>query len=141
MMVSVASGVTVISATMLHRRDHGDERRVTGSTSLLVTLTITQSLTNNSANSLSFSQGPNFVTYSIGDDEIPLTATGGSGSYTWSVTSGSLPSGMSLRTDLPAWFPASATAGLIGIAATPGTYYFTLQVTSGGITSTLQCQS
>ena len=34
-----------------------------------------------------------------------------------------------------------ATAGLIGIAATPGTYYFTLQVTSGGITSTLQCQS
>jgi hypothetical protein len=83
-----------------------------------------------------FSQGPSLEKYSIGDVEIPLTATGGSGSYTWSVVAGTPPPGISLRTDPPVWFPASASAGLIGIATTPGTYTFTLAVMSEGSTAT-----
>jgi hypothetical protein len=85
---------------------------------------------------ISFSQGPNFGTYSIGDVEIPLTATGGSEKYRWSVINGSLPPGMALRTDSASWFPAGAAAGLIGVATTPGTYHFTLKVTSGSHSAT-----
>src|SRR6202022_2743022 len=39
-----------------------------------------------------------------------------------------------LRTDFPSFFPSNASAGLIGVATTPGTYTFTLRVTSGGAT-------
>jgi hypothetical protein len=85
---------------------------------------------------ISFSQGPDLGTFSIGDVEIPLTATGGNGEYKWSIISGSLPPGMALRTDPASWFPASATAGLIGIVTTPGTYHFTLKVTSGSSSAT-----
>ena len=77
-----------------------------------------------------FSQGPNLGTYSVGWQEIPLIATGATGPYTWSVVSGSLPPGLSLRTDGPSWFPPTANAGIIGIATTPGTYNFTLHVVS-----------
>ena len=79
------------------------------------------------------SQGPNFGTYSIGEVQIPLTATGGDGSYVWSILSGSLPPGVSLRTDKDSWFPPDSSAGLIGVATTPGTYNFTLRVTSAGV--------
>jgi hypothetical protein len=37
------------------------------------------------------SQGPNFGTWSIGQIETPLSATGGDGTYAWSVVAGSLP--------------------------------------------------
>ena len=37
-----------------------------------------------------------------------------------------------MRTDKPSYFPSSASAGLIGVATTPGIYTFTLRVTSGG---------
>jgi hypothetical protein len=43
---------------------------------------------------------------------------------------------MSIRTDLPASFPAAASAGLIGVATTPGAYSFTLKVTSGSQSAT-----
>ncbi len=78
------------------------------------------------------SQGPNFGTYSIGEVQIPLTATGGNGTYTWSIVGGSLPPGVSVRTDKDAWFSPQSSAGLIGVATTPGTYNFTLRVTSAG---------
>ena len=47
------------------------------------------------------SQGPDFGTCSIGQVETPLSATGGDGTYTWSVVDGSLPPGLALRTDMP----------------------------------------
>jgi len=40
--------------------------------------------------------------------------------------------GLALRTDVPAFFPPGTTAGIIGVATTPGSYSFTLQATSGG---------
>ncbi len=67
----------------------------------------------------------------IGPVQTALIAGGGTGSYTWSLISGSLPDGLSLRTDKAPPFPAEASAGIIGLATKPGTYPFTLQVTSG----------
>ncbi len=75
-------------------------------------------------------------TYSIGRLQIELHAQGGNGSYTWNLLQGKLPTGLSLRTDKPAWFAPQASAGLIGVATTPGTYSFTLQVASGSSTFT-----
>jgi hypothetical protein len=86
---------------------------------------------------LTQSHGPDFGTWRSGPIEIPLGATNGTGSYTWSVI-GSLPPGISLRTDVPSWF-GSASAGLIGVATTPGTYNFTLSVTSGVETVPQNC--
>lgn len=63
----------------------------------------------------------------VGVVEFPLQATGGSGTgHTWSLTGGSLPPGLALRTDVPSGW--NATAGIIGVATTPGTYAFTLHV-------------
>src|SRR6185436_5387624 len=67
-------------------------------------------------------------TMSIGRIEIPLTATGGNGTYSWSATEG-LPFGVSVRNDLPTCcFPAGASASLVGVATAPGTFGFTLYV-------------
>ena len=79
--------------------------------------------------------GPNLGAFALGETQYALTATGGNGVYTWSLAGGTLPPGLALRTDVPAFFPAGATAGLIGVATTPGTYTFTLSVTSNGITT------
>jgi large repetitive protein len=68
----------------------------------------------------------------VGEINQALTATGGNGRYTWSLAGGSLPPGLSISTDVPSYFPAGASAGLIGVATTVGTYNFTLQATSGG---------
>jgi hypothetical protein len=78
-------------------------------------------------------EGPNFGTWSIGELNSQLTGSGGNGTYTFSLIAGTLPPGISIRTppDLPQWFPMGASAGLIGIATTPGTYNFTVRVTSG----------
>src|ERR1700722_9215859 len=77
---------------------------------------------------LTITSGPNYGTWSIGEIQTQLTATGSSGAYSWSVVSGSLPPGLAVRTDVPPFFSPGATAGLIGVATTPGTYDFTLQV-------------
>lgn len=75
-----------------------------------------------------------YGTYSVGEAQVSLAASGGAGAgtYSWEVVSGSLPPGLSLRTDLPGWFPPDASAGLIGVATTVGRSSFTLRVTSGG---------
>jgi len=58
-----------------------------------------------------------------------LTATGGSGTYTWAVTVGSLPSPLLLD---------SATGAITGQPATAATSNFTIQVTdTNGVTATL----
>jgi hypothetical protein len=81
---------------------------------------------------LAIVEGPDFGTISVGVvDGLTLSATGGSGAYVWTISAGALPPGLSIRTDVPSSFPASATAALTGVAITPGTYSFTLRVTSG----------
>ena len=77
-------------------------------------------------------QNANFGTWKIGNIQTPLIGVEGNGTYTWSVIAGALPPGLSIRTDKPDFFPGSASAGLIGVATTPGTYNFTLRVSSNG---------
>jgi len=55
-----------------------------------------------------------------------LQATGGTGSYTWSITSGSLPGGLSLT---------SSTGLISGPPTTAGTSNFTVQVNDGSTTA------
>jgi surface protein len=55
-----------------------------------------------------------------------LAATGGDGNYSWAVSSGSLPAGLSL----------SASGAITGTPTTAGDASFTVQVTSAGQTST-----
>ena len=74
--------------------------------------------------------GP-FYGAGLGQVEFSLTAVGGNGTYDWEIVSGSLPPGLSLRSDRPSYFPPDASAGIIGVATTPGTYSFTLRATSG----------
>jgi large repetitive protein len=58
----------------------------------------------------------------------PLAVTGGTGPFTWSVSSGSLPPGVAL---------SSSTGVLSGTPATVGLYSFTVQVTdSFGLSAT-----
>ena len=85
-----------------------------------------------------FTSGPNYGTFSIGqvDGNIRLTASGGDGTYVFSVTGGALPPGMSIRKDPPSWFTGPPdTTWIIGVATTPGLYPFQLAVTSAGQTT------
>ncbi|MEO8501455.1 MAG: putative Ig domain-containing protein, partial [Vicinamibacteria bacterium] len=85
-------------------------------------------------------QGPNLGTTGIGVVEIQLRASGGDGTYSWSLVSGNgdLPPGVALRTDVPSWFSPDAAAGLIGVATTAGQYPFTLRATSAGQNTDLE---
>jgi hypothetical protein len=117
-------------------------RRVAVLTVMTLALTIVAARTASAQNPV-MQQGPSFGTFSVGEVAIPLRATGGAipGTYTWQVTAGALPPGVSLRTDtaaFPSWFPADTKAALLGVATTPSTtaYSFTLRVTSGGTSTT-----
>src|SRR5579871_823131 len=59
-----------------------------------------------SALAQTITSGPGNRTFSIGQIQVALTATGGTGIYTWALISGSLPPGISLLTDTPSFFPA-----------------------------------
>jgi hypothetical protein len=56
-----------------------------------------------------------------------LSATGGSGGYSWAITSGALPAGLSLN---------AATGAITGTPTASGTRSFTVRVTSGGQSGT-----
>lgn len=56
-----------------------------------------------------------------------VTASGGTGSYTWSLTAGSLPSGLSL---------GASTGTISGTPTTAGTSNFTVQASSGSRSAT-----
>jgi len=43
--------------------------------------------------------GPGYGVWSVGDIQAPLIATGGTPPYTWSISEGSLPAGLHIRTD------------------------------------------
>ena len=77
----------------------------------------------------------NLGTFTLGFTEVQLFASGGTGPYTWDLTSGTLPPGVSLRTNRSSYWSPSASAGLLGLATTPGTYTFTLRATSGGLSA------
>ncbi|MCX6629734.1 MAG: putative Ig domain-containing protein, partial [Candidatus Solibacter sp.] len=83
---------------------------------------------------LQITTGASLGTLPIGEQQYQLNAAGGTGTYTWSLVSGALATGLALRTDVPSSFPTSAQAGLIGVATAPGNYSFTLSVTSGSQT-------
>src|SRR5258708_3635545 len=93
----------------------------------LITIALGLAITANVAAAAPVTQtvGPNLGTYSVGQLQLQLTASGGDGtSYLWEVVDGfgSLPPGMTIRTDTPLWFSPSTRAGLEGVATTPGVY-------------------
>jgi hypothetical protein len=93
---------------------------------------------------LSIITGSNLGTYSVGTVQAALAATGGTPPYDWTLTGGALPPGTALRTDGPSWFPANASAGIIGVTTAAGTANFTLKVTdaaSGTATRAFTLQS
>lgn len=53
-----------------------------------------------------------------------LTASGGTGGYTWAITSGSLPTGLSI--------PDPTTGAISGVPTVSGNYSFTVKVTDSG---------
>ncbi len=75
---------------------------------------------------IAYSQGPTILTTSLPNGTVgasynqSLQATGGTQPYTWSVISGSLPTGLSLNT---------ATGNISGTPTAQGTSTFTIQVT------------
>jgi hypothetical protein len=72
-------------------------------------------------------------TATIGQVQIPLNASGGSGNYTWSLASGSLPTGLNIA-PIPGSSPAQI--GFVGIASSAGNYSFSLTVNDGSTTVT-----
>jgi Putative Ig domain len=85
--------------------------------------------------SLAIDNGSDFGTFPIGPDQINLNASGGSGKYTWTVASGSsLPPGLNIGQNPSSPNPQIA---LVGVATTPGNYFFGLTL-NDGITSVTQ---
>ena len=80
---------------------------------------------------------PSFTSLPLGNGEVGVSytaapvATGGTGSYTWSVSSGTLPAGLTLNT---------TTGAVTGTPTTAGSASFTLKVTDsrGGFTTQAQ---
>ena len=62
---------------------------------------------------------------------MPLTATGGTDSYAWKVSSGSLPDGLKLVVPPCTASPCRPPATISGIPKTSGTYTFGVTLTSG----------
>ena len=91
--------------------DSATPTHVTATKSLSITIYATLTVTTSS-----LSNGTHNVAYNKS-----LAASGGNGSYTWSLSSGSLPPGLSL----------SAAGVISGTPTTAGNYSFTVQVTDG----------
>ena len=114
-----------------------DERRLPGLCAIgrcgLLILSLLFTAEAARAKTLTTNFGTDFGAFSTGELQFALIAAGGNGVYTWDITAGSLPSGVALRTDKPSWFPANASAGLVGVPTVPGRYNFTLRVRSAGV--------
>jgi large repetitive protein len=100
----------------------------TGTKTFTVKVADSNNATATKSLSITISTALSISTYSLpgGTSGFPytaiLSATGGNGSYTWSITSGSLPAGLSLN----------ASSGYItGTPSTSGTSNFTVQVQDG----------
>ena len=83
-----------------------------------VTLSLSVTTSQLTITTTSLSSGTNGASYSS-----PMTSTGGTPAYTWSVTAGALPAGLTMAT----------TTGIIsGTPTTSGTYNFTATVADNG---------
>jgi hypothetical protein len=111
LVTAVAIGSATIAATTAG----------SASGSALITVSVTPLPLSITTSSLS--NGEVGVTYSAA-----VTASGGSGGYSWSVTSGSLPAGLAL----------SSGGTISGTPTAAGTSTFTVQVASGGSTASKQ---
>src|SRR5690349_21891659 len=80
------------------------------------------------AQTLTINNGANLGSWPVGPMQINLSATGGSGVYTWSLTNGALPTGVHLRQQVLDWMPPGTTHSLVGVATVPGPYSFRLTV-------------
>jgi hypothetical protein len=60
-----------------------------------------------------------------------IAAVGGVDSYSWSVTGGSLPMGLTLNSPICITYPCQVSANIYGIPTTPGNYNFTVTLKSG----------
>ena len=76
------------------------------------------------------SQGPDLGSRSAAPIQVNLNATGGNGTYAWSVVGGALPPGMVVRQ-----VPFGTQWAIFGTPTTPDTYVFTLRVTSAGMST------
>jgi hypothetical protein len=99
-----------------------------GTTSATYLVTDSASVTANKALSITINAALAVSTASLPSGTVgssysqTLAATGGSGTYTWSITSGSLPSGLSLN---------SSTGAITGTPSAAATASFTVQVADG----------
>ena len=59
-----------------------------------------------------------------------ISASGGSGSYSWGITSGSLPPGLTLSSAVCITFPCQAPATISGTPMASGTYNFTVYLST-----------
>ena len=83
---------------------------------------------------LASSAPSNFGTFSIGQLETVVDRDGWKRHLRVVGRRRVAAAGPAVRTDKPSCcFPVNASAGLIGVATTPGTYNFTLRVSSGGV--------
>ncbi len=83
---------------------------------------------------LSFNSG-NFGTVGFSQNAFSLTPSGGTGNYTFSYAPGAatIPGfRVTNRPNVPNFFSAGSTGGLVGIAAVPGTYSTTIRLTDNG---------
>lgn len=64
-----------------------------------------------------------------------ISATGGTGSYTWTLSSGSLPTGLVLQQLNCVTTPCQVPIYIVGTPTTNGTYTFTIQVSATGVTA------
>lgn len=67
-----------------------------------------------------------------------ISASGGSDSYIWSVSSGALPPGLNLSNPVCIAWPCQAPASISGTPTTAGSYTFTITVKSGTQTASKQ---
>ena len=65
-----------------------------------------------------------------------ISATGGTGSYVWSISSGSLPPGLALQYITCVSSPCQVPIYIVGTPTVAGTYTFTMQIYTDGVTAT-----
>ena len=77
--------------------------------------------------------GPNLGTFAIGQITVSLTATGGVGPFTYSLTPGApVVPGMRVQSGQPLPLNSTAHAVFIGVVTQPGTYTTSIRVTDSG---------